>query len=132
MITHLLDTDVCIVALKKRDQRLLEKLKMFEQVAAVSSVSVYELYFGAEGYEDAPRRKGVLRDFLGRFPILAFDTAGARRAAEIRFTLETAGKGIGSHDTLIAATALEHDLTLISGNIREFSRIKGLKQESWR
>ena len=55
----------------------------------------------------------------------------ARRAAELRRTLELRGHGIGPMDTLIAATALAHDATLVTRNVGEFSRITGLKLANW-
>ena len=69
--------------------------------------------------------------FTGRIHLLPFHTETARQAAELRRELEEKGQGIGPMDTLIAATALEMNLVLVTGNVREFGRIKGLRVESW-
>jgi tRNA(fMet)-specific endonuclease VapC len=66
-----------------------------------------------------------------RIPILPFGEAEARAAARIRADLETVGKPIGPHDVLIAATALAHGATLVTRNLRESRRVKGLLVEDW-
>jgi tRNA(fMet)-specific endonuclease VapC len=63
--------------------------------------------------------------------VLPFDAECAAHAARIRVTLEAAGTPIGPHDTLIAASALRHQATLVTRNVREFSRVPGLQWISW-
>ena len=63
--------------------------------------------------------------------LLPFDSVCAAQAARRRVDLEAAGTPIGPHDTLIAATALRHQATLITRNIREFSRVPGLQWLNW-
>ena len=63
--------------------------------------------------------------------LLAFDSECAAIAARIRADLEAAGTPIGPHDTLIAATALRHQATLVTRNVREFSRVPGLLWVNW-
>ena len=63
--------------------------------------------------------------------LLPFDSVCAAQAARLRVDLEAAGTPIGPHDTLIAATALRHQATLITRNIREFSRVPGLQWLNW-
>ena len=71
-------------------------------------------------------------NFKGRwFHSLPFDDAFARRCASVRRDLERAGLIIGPHDLQIAATALQHNLTLVTHNTAEFSRIAGLSLEDW-
>jgi tRNA(fMet)-specific endonuclease VapC len=62
---------------------------------------------------------------------LPFDDRAAIRCAQIRNALERVGMRIGPHDLQIAAIALEHGLTLVTHNSREFNRIGGLKVEDW-
>ncbi len=64
-------------------------------------------------------------------PVLAFDDACAEQAAVTRATLEAQGCLIGPTDTLIAATALRHGLALVTRNVREFSRVPGLRVVNW-
>jgi tRNA(fMet)-specific endonuclease VapC len=72
-----------------------------------------------------------LNAFVSPFASLPFDDQGARICAEVRSQLERAGTVIGPHDLQIAAIALQHGLTLVTHNTREFSRISGLKLEDW-
>ncbi|KYG01863.1 hypothetical protein BE21_55765 [Sorangium cellulosum] len=62
---------------------------------------------------------------------LSFDDVAAERYAVIRAELEGRGQSIGANDLLIAAIALAHDLTLVTHNISEFSRVTGLRLEDW-
>ncbi|MEZ4591976.1 MAG: PIN domain-containing protein [Chloroflexota bacterium] len=61
----------------------------------------------------------------------AFWRMEARQAAQIRATLEKAGQPIGPYDLLIAGTALAHNHTLVTHNVKEFSRVAGLQLEDW-
>ena len=67
---------------------------------------------------------------LQRLPVIDFDTAVARSHARVWAALEAAGKVIGPHDTLIAATALEHDHSLATLNVVEFSNVPALRLEN--
>ena len=131
MISHLLDTDVCIHALKKRSRALLEKLTAHDGRMAISDVTVFELYFGAEGYEEPQRRIAVIEDFASRVELIAFDSHAARHAGNIRAMLERRGRMIGAYDLMIAATARARGLVLATGNLREFMRVEALRTEKW-
>ena len=63
--------------------------------------------------------------------MIDFDGADAKVAGEIRAELERAGRPIGAYDVLLAAQAMRHQLTLITANVSEFSRVKGLLWEDW-
>ena len=69
--------------------------------------------------------------FLGSLQILPFGEAEARVAARVRVALEKDGKPIGPMDLLIAATALEQGAVLVTHDVKEFSRIRGLRVEDW-
>jgi tRNA(fMet)-specific endonuclease VapC len=132
VITHLLDTDVCIHALKKRSAALLNKLGEHDGRMAVSDITIFELYYGAEKYEDSNSRIHIIEDFLQRLEILPFDTKAARHAGNIRANLASNGKMIGAYDVQIAAIARSQGLTLATNNVREFNRVEGLMFEKWR
>jgi tRNA(fMet)-specific endonuclease VapC len=129
VLTHLLDTDICIHAMKSRDLALSRRLDELRGNCAVSDVSIYELYSGAERYDMPNKRKAIIDTFIGRLIVLPFDTKAARVAAPINFMLESKGQKIGGFDILIAATALANNLTLFTNNTREFKRVPGLKME---
>ncbi len=73
----------------------------------------------------------ALTQLLRPMQLLPFDSQCAMFAAHIRVALEAAGAPIGPHDTLIAATALRHQATLVTRNVREFSRVPGLQWINW-
>ncbi|MEQ8998851.1 MAG: type II toxin-antitoxin system VapC family toxin [Coleofasciculus sp. B1-GNL1-01] len=100
---------------------------------AVSSITVMELNYGLTlNPQRAEKIKPIILSFLSSVTILPFTTAEAEKAAEIRAVLKSQGQPIGAYDVLIAATALEHQLIMITANQREFNRVVGLQTENWR
>lgn len=99
----------------------------------VPAIVEYELRYGLLrlSSEAAEPRLTALTQLLRPMQMLAFDAECAAHAARIRATLEAAGTPIGPHDTLIAATALRHQATLVTRNVREFSRVPGLQVLNW-
>ena len=99
----------------------------------VSAVVEYELRYGLLRLPPvaAAPRLAALAQFLLPIQLLPFDSECAAQAARIRVELEAAGTPIGPHDTLIAATALRHQATLVTRNVREFSRVPGLQWLNW-
>lgn len=99
----------------------------------VSAIVEYELRYGLLRLpsEAANPRLVALAALLRPMQILPFDSECAAHAARIRVELEAAGTPIGPHDTLIAATALRYQATLVTRNVREFSRVPGLQWLNW-
>ena len=99
----------------------------------VPAIVEYELRYGLMRLpaEAAQPRLAALTALLRPLQILPFDSECAAQAARIRVELEAAGTPIGPHDTLIAATALRHQATLITRNGREFSHVTGLQWLNW-
>lgn len=97
---------------------------------ALPSVVVLEVRFGLlrKGMQSALAAFEQLTAACGQ---LDFDAEGADHAARIRLQLEAAGTPIGLADLLIAATARRHGCTLVTHNIREFSRVPDLLVEDW-
>ncbi len=99
----------------------------------VPAIVEYELRYGLLRLpqEAAKPRLAALMQLLQPMQRLPFDSDCATHAARIRAELEAAGTPIGPHDTLIAATALRYQATLVTRNVREFSRVPGLKWLNW-
>ena len=99
----------------------------------VPTIVEYELRYGLLRLpaEAAQSRLAALAQFLRPVQLLPFDSECAAQAAKIRVALEAAGTPIGPHDTLIAAIALRHQATLVTRNVREFSRVPGLQYVNW-
>lgn len=129
---YLPDTNTCISLLRRRQPHLIERWQGVPVADLVMcSVVVYELRHGAESSAEPAREHRKLDDFLAPFQSLVFDDACARTCAVVRRSLERRGERIGPHDSLIAAIALQHDLTLVTHNTREFARVPGLRLEDW-
>ena len=131
MLSYLLDTDICIHALKKRNPSLAEAFSTHDGRMAISDVTLYELYYGAERYDDPASRITIIENFVARLEVLPFDSRAALHAGNIRATLERQGKIIGAYDLMIAAVARAQGLILVTGNTREFKRVDGLRLERW-
>jgi tRNA(fMet)-specific endonuclease VapC len=130
-VRYLLDTNVCIAAMRRNGVVLGHLAKVSPEDCAVSMISVYELLTGV-GKSARPAENGrKLQRFLAEVHVLPFDFASAQRAAEVRVALESAGLVIGSYDLQIAGQALAHELICVTHNTREFSRVDGLRCEDW-
>lgn len=131
-MTYLLDTNICIYALKKRPPEVLQRFREVGRGAvAVSVITVMELRQGAEKSERVAENHSRLDFFLHPMKILPFDSEAALQGARLRAHLERQGTKIGDLDTLIAAQALAADLILVTNNLREFKRVPGLRTENW-
>jgi tRNA(fMet)-specific endonuclease VapC len=99
----------------------------------VPAIVEYELRYGLLRLppEAANPRLAALDALLRVMQVLPFDSTCAAHAARVRAGLESAGAPIGPHDTLIAATVLRYQATLVTRNVREFSRVQGLQWLNW-
>ena len=99
----------------------------------VSAITVMEVRYGLRiNPQQAARIGTVMNELISAATIVPFDSDVATCAAEIRAQLKAAGTPIGAYDVLIAATALQHGLTMVTANTREFVRVTGLQLENWR
>lgn len=128
MAAYLLDSSVCVMILRGRTA--LAELPAPPE-AAISGIVAAELWAGAMKATRSSEAER-LQELLGFFPVLDFSQAAARSYGEIRADLERRGQTIGPLDLLIAAHALSLGATLVTGNVREFKRVKGLKVQAWK
>ena len=131
MLTSLLDTSLCVRALRDRPVEIRNRLEAEFDNICISSIVRYELYVGIALADGGEKKRKELEDFLSVIPCLAFDDKAAFHAAEIRADLTRKGNIIGPNDLLIAGHARSLGLKLITGNLREFSRVDGLRCEDW-
>ena len=126
------DTDVWVLAEKAGSKLNLERWAQFGG-AYMSAVTASELLVGVER-ANTPQRKaqrGAFVEYLiASIPILEFSTPVARTHARMLAALPKS-KTAGAHDALIAATALHHGHTLLTGNIPDFSIFAGLNVEKF-
>jgi tRNA(fMet)-specific endonuclease VapC len=97
----------------------------------LSAVTLYELMVGASTSAKPERRRADLERMRHVIRVIPFSTVEAEHAARIRASLQPLGRAIGPLDTLIAATAMAHDLILVTHDWTEFSRIPDLRCEDW-
>ncbi len=131
MLVYLLDTDICIHVLKHRSRALAERFKANDGRMAVSDVSLFELAYGAEKYDEPQKRMAIIDGFVARLELLAFDSRAAVHAGGIRSRLERQGRMIGAYDVMIAGIARSQGLVLVTNNLGEFERVEGLRVERW-
>ena len=113
------------------EARLLKELIANSRLS-VSSISVFELWYGIAKSTRRQSNAQKLSSFLGSWiNLLSFDDEDARIAGELRAEIEATGGPIGQYDLLIAGQALRHKLTLVTANVKEFSRVKALSWEDW-
>lgn len=129
---YLLDTNSCIAYLRRPLATLAQRILATDPEAmAISVITVAELYRGAYLSAKVSDNLAAVVTFMRRFAVLALDVQAAAVAGRIDAELAQQGLRIGPYDTLIAAVALAHDLTLVTRNTREFSRVPGLRLEDW-
>ncbi len=128
----LLDTNICIYIIKQKPPEVLQRFNAY-QVGdiGISSITVAELEFGVQKSQFPAKNQQALTQFLLPLQIADFDNAAAIIYGNVRATLEKQGTPIGSLDTLIAAHALSLQVTLITNNVEEFSRVPNLKLDNW-
>jgi len=97
----------------------------------VSAVVAFELAVGVAKSPEATRRREQLARFLATVTVVPFGRQEAEVSAGIRADLEQRGLPIGPLDVLIAGTALARGAVLVTRNTREFTRVAGLRVESW-
>ena len=129
---YMLDTDTCIHLMKGRHPALTERvLGRPASDYVVSAVTAAELHFGA-GRSNRPKESlERVQALCSEVEVAEFDEAAAASAGAVRAALAREGQPIGPYDVLIGGHALALKVTLVTGNLREFRRIQGLRAESW-
>lgn len=131
MPSHLLDTDILSDLMRHPQGRIAQRIaRLGEDRVCTSIVVIAELRAGI-----AKRRSRRLADqlaaILDGLDVLPLEAPADASYGELRARLEQSGNAIGGNDMLIAAHALALELTLVTGNEREFSRVRGLRVENW-
>ena len=132
MLKYMLDTNIVAYAKNKRPQCVLERLLELDPAeVCISAITMAELDFGVFNSSNPQKNRMALMLFLSGITVLPFDKAASLEYGSIRHYLKTSGIIIGGNDMLIAAHARATDITLVTHNSREFSRIPELKIEDW-
>jgi tRNA(fMet)-specific endonuclease VapC len=126
-MTYIVDADWVINALTGYRNAAPVLTRLAPQGIAVSAVTVAEIYEGVFKSSNPAEHLRLYRGLLQPFRRLPVIDAIAERFAEIRAFLRRRGQTISDFDTLLAATALEHDLTVLTYNLDDFKRIPDLR-----
>lgn len=134
----LLDTDILSESLKRRDQRVVSRaidyLGVFGQYT-ICTITVLEI---VKGWHKLGREDKIQQFFdqIAVAEVLTLELSDAELAGRIYADLERTGQPIGLADAIIAAIAIQQNLTLVSGNLSHYQRIQALgynlKLDNWR
>jgi tRNA(fMet)-specific endonuclease VapC len=129
---YLLDSNACIRVLNRTSESLVERLRRHDpSEIRISSVVKAELLYGARRSGRVAENLSLLQRSFQPFLSLPFDDRCAEHYGVVRTQLERDGRPIGPNDLMIAATAMAHDLVLVTNNTGEFLRVAGLAVEDW-
>lgn len=126
----LLDTNICSAQIR-RPARLAHYFLQHGGQLAISTVTYGELYAGAWKLSHANKLFAHIDEFLREVVVLDFDRTCAAEFGRIRGTLLRRGETGSALDLMIGATALVHDLTLVTHNLADFKAIDGLRMVNW-
>ena len=128
----LLDTNICVFLMKNKYPAATQKLLNSDpSEIAISSITLFELEYGAAKSQWPEKNRNNVKLFLAPFTIIPFDSNDAIAAGEIRQILEKAGTPIGPYGVQIAAQALARGYTVVTHNTGEFSRVPNLQFFDW-
>jgi len=131
-MAYLLDTNACIQILNNSSQAVADRFRA-ETPASILLCSVVkaELLYGARKSQQVSKNLTALERFFAPFDSAPFDDEAAEHYGLIRADLDRTGMAIGANDLLIAAIGRAHDLTVVTNNTGEFTRVVGLRVEDW-
>lgn len=127
----MLDTNACIRVIRDKPTGSRLHFKAVTGKLAISSIVLHELHVGVLRSYAPSRHREELDAFLPGVTVFAFDDRAAFHAAAIKADLLERGNVIGPNDLLIAGHARSLGVKLITGNLREFRRVDGLRCEDW-
>lgn len=129
---YMLDTNICIYAMKNKPEKVLQRLKdEINEGVCISSITLAELEYGMKHSSNPAKNEQALLRFLVPLSVLPFGAAAASEYGEIRTFLQKQGTPIGPLDMLIAGHAKAEEITLVTNNVREFERVPLLELENW-
>ena len=128
---YLLDTDTLIYVFKRTGNCLARLNPQKGSDIAISTINLFELEYGMGKTGNRIKMDSYVLSLCRRYAVLDFDRAASVQAGAMRALLHTRGTPIGPYDVQIAGIALANDLTIVTRNVREFSKVPQLKVENW-
>ena len=131
-MNYLLDTNICVLLIRQKSPQVLASLTSHPIIdIGISAITVAELHYGVQKSSQPDQNQQALDQFLLPLTFVPFDEQDAAVYGQIRTNLEAQVLPIGALDTFIAAQAVQHNLILVTNNVREFARVSGLTIEDW-
>lgn len=127
----MLDTNLCIHLMRHPDTPVRARFNENPAALSISTVALHELIHGVHRSVRPAYQRELTMDLISRLEVLDFDDLAANHSGDIHATLAKVGQLIGSYDMLIAGHARSLGLTIVTNNMREFSRVDGLRCEDW-
>jgi tRNA(fMet)-specific endonuclease VapC len=129
---YLLDTNIWSALIRRSSAGLIKRFEALERGRiALSPIVLGELQLGYYKGDRTPKQLAVIDTIRLHSEVLAITSRVADSYGQLRARLEAVGTPIGPNNTWIAAEALHHKLVLVTDNLREFSRVPGLRVENW-
>ncbi|WP_307333171.1 type II toxin-antitoxin system VapC family toxin [Pseudomonas lini] len=135
MTMYMLDTCICSFIMRERPEHVLQRLAAAVERnnrIVISAITYAEMRYGQIGKKASPKHKTLVDEFVKRLDaVLPWDQGAVDATVEAKLQLAQAGLLIGENDTAIAGHAIASGCTLVTNNVREFSRVEGLVFEDW-
>ncbi len=131
MLKYMLDTNIVIYVIKHKPIEVLEVFNLHAGQMCISSITLAELFHGAEKSTKREHNLHYVEGFVSRLEVLEYGTKAAAHYGDIRASLERKGTVIGVNDLHISGHARSEGLTLVTNNLCEFERVDGLLLDNW-
>jgi tRNA(fMet)-specific endonuclease VapC len=131
MLKYMLDTNIVIYTIKNKPAGVRKAFETHYGQMCISSVTYMELVYGAEKSMSVERNLREIEGFVARIDVLPYDNEAAIHTGQLRAELAKVGTPIGPYDQMIAGHARSKGLTLVTNNMKEFSRVAGLRTDNW-
>lgn len=126
----MLDTNIVSELIRNPAGPAAQRARAAGSAVCVSIIVAAELRYGC-AKKRSPRLLSKVKEFLSKVPVLPFDAPADGEYGSLRAELEAVGRPIGANDLLIAAHARTLGATVVTANISEFRRVRGLNVENW-
>ena len=132
MSEYMLDTDTCAFILRKSSPVLLERIQLVPLAQqCMSVVTLAELLYGIQVSSKKKANREAVDALTRHVNVIDWTKEAAAHYAEIRADLKKKGQQLGANDLLIAAHARSLGAVIVTNNVKDFGRVKGLKLENW-
>ncbi len=119
------------IEILRGNERVLERRQRALDAVATTWITACELAYGAAKSRAAKKNQTLATEFLATLPVVGLDLPAAERFGRLKAELEVGGNILADADLMIAAITQAHGASLVTGNLRHYERIVGLRVEDW-